>query len=483
VPDGGYPGSIELAGQQSAATLLYEMLAEAMAMFPETFADVPLAGDVTTFRSTYPIVLPQFEAARLASPQRVEIAGFLAESFGHHLVWQSARGSEPLESYLTESGTPLALQWQEGSGEPGWTPQFDYHGVQWCGAAFSDLGQHLAQRNIITPQAGHALRWLSETLLDDGRVHLTGRKIVMMGASAEMAPVQHWLQAGADVLWLDIRPPSDAWLGASGHAGHLAWPVSGSDLLHTDPRDLVATILAFADGDAVDLGLYAYAPGQARELRLTGCMNAIVRALPAPLIASVTMLVSPTTPTELSAHDCSAMAARWQTRPRSESVLDGLGLLGRGGGSAICQGAAATRTVVGIQGASYQAAQYFGKVVTAEYWARHGIPVSNVTEPLRVSANTAAITRTRSIQHPVFDAAFIGADAFGVETFTPELSRTLNGLLAVHDWTHPERQIPGEIRVHGGIHTLPYPLEATLRAAATWGFIRSPGLVAGLLRR
>ena len=60
-------------------------------------------------------------------------------------------------------------------------------------------------------------------------------------------------------------------------AGRLYWPREKADLL-TRPREGLATILAFSAGDPVDLGLYAYAPGHTRELRLTGVMNAIVNA-------------------------------------------------------------------------------------------------------------------------------------------------------------------------------------------------------------
>jgi len=69
-----------------------------------------------------------------------------------------------------------------------------------------------------------------------------------------------------------------------------------------------------------------------------------------------------------------------------------------------------------------------------------------------------------------------------VETFTPAQSQTLSGLLAIHDWLHPESPIPGQIRIHGGIHTLPYPLNSALRVAAAIGFAKSPGLIAGLFR-
>ncbi|MCS5573831.1 MAG: hypothetical protein NZ789_12930, partial [Pseudomonadales bacterium] len=87
-----------------------------------------------------------------------------------------------------------------------------------------------------------------------------------------------------------------------------------------------------------------------------------------------------------------------------------------------------------------------------------------------------------SMDHPVFDAAFDGAAAFQVETFTPDQSRCLNGLLTVHDWIHPQQPSPASIRVHGGIHTLPYPLDSALRIAAAIGFVSSPGLVRELLR-
>jgi len=118
-----------------------------------------------------------------------------------------------------------------------------------------------------------------------------------------------------------------------------------------------------------------------------------------------------------------------------------------------------------------------------ECWATHGQVSSDNPRPLRISANTAAITRTRSLSHPVFTAAFGGAAALGVETLVPRQSRRLNGLLAVHDWLHPTLPTPGYVRVHGGIHTLPYPLGSALKVAAAIGFARSPRLLRGLISK
>ena len=72
------------------------------------------------------------------------------------------------------------------------------------------------------------------------------------------------------------------------------------------------------------------------------------------------------------------------------------------------------RIVVALQGASYQAAQYVEKLCAAERWA--AVPGRRFT----VSANVAGISRTRSLSHPLFEAAYAGATAFGVETFVPE---------------------------------------------------------------
>jgi hypothetical protein len=446
-----------------------------------------LPEDPRLFRKTYPEALPRFEVARLASTERHAIARHLAQGISRQLVWKDEDGERCLDEALAEPASPLPLVTRELKGKPGWTPSPVYRGERWAPDQLTDLGHELVRRRVATAAAGAALAWVADRLLDAQTLRLTERKIVVFGANAEMAPTRSWLEAGAEVLWLDVAPPPDNWFEDTKLAGRLHWPSANIDLLK-QPREALATITEFSAGSPVDLCLYAYAPGHARELRLTGVMNAIVNALPAELIASVTMLISPTTPTALGHDDLAGVRERLESRPLWEAALAGLGLLGRGGGSISVNSkaadhTAATRTVVSIQGTSYQAAQYLGKVMMAECWSSHGAPAIEQTNPLRVSANTAAITRTRSLDHPIFAAAFGGSAAFGVETFTPRQSRSINGLLALHDWHHPDLPVPGAIRVHGGIHTLPYPLEPALRIAAGIGFARSPRLLRGLLQR
>lgn len=462
-------GSIELAGGQSGTRFLFDVLSTAAGTFSNDFAGAEFPSEERRFRKSYPAALPRFEAARLASPNRPEITRLLAEATARKLVWLEDGKSMPLAEMLQGPGQALALS-SEHSERAGWKASITCDGICYPLEDLGKLGRSLCSRNIISGAAASSFEWLASNA---GEINLQSRKIAVLGASAEMAPTRFLLEAGADVLWIDINPPPEE-LRSSLPGGRLSWVTDGADLL-TQPAGVLATIRKFAEGQPVDIALYAYAPGQAREIRLTGAMNAIVDAMPAEAIASVTLLVSPTTPTGLAAADLDAMQARLEARPRWEALLAAAGALGKPG-AAVCGSAAATRTVVDIQGSSYQAAQYLGKVIMAESWA-------TAPQPIRVSANTAAITKTRSLSHPVFDAAFGGASAFGIETLTPDQSQRMNGLLAIRDWLAPDMPAPGSVRVHGGIHTLPYPLQSAMLSAAAIGFARSPKLLTALLSR
>ena len=470
---------VQLKAGESAASLLHSLLLDAIECYPEVFAQTPLSNNLKAFRKHYVDFLPRFEAARITSVHRHGIAQQLAAGLVNAMQYRKESQDWALPDYLKTPREPLLLNSVPANGSPQCRPSFCYRGHS--SENLQSLSGLLCDRNLINKTAANALDWLQTHQLVDGMLDLTGKKVVVMGANAEMAPTELLLQAGAEVLWLDIAPPPETLIKAFDRAGTLSWATAGVNLL-MQPAEALATIESFAGDQPVELCLYAYAAGQARELRLTAAMNAIVGALPRKCIGSVTMLLSPTTATALNKADIADIDKRCQERPFWETLLASLNLLGSGGGYAGSHEQGASRTVVGIQGASYQAAQYIGKIMTAERWTTPGLVGSASPEPIRVSANTAAITATRSLNHPVFDAAFGGAAALQVETLTPEQSRCLNGLLAIHDWLHPDLPVPATIRVHGGIHTLPYPLTTALRVAAAIGFIRSPGLIWNLLR-
>lgn len=470
---------IQLRPGSSASEILYRCLDTAVQAHPSAFAEIDFPKSAADFKRRYVTTLPRFEAARINHPARADIARLLAETFQAHLVYANDEGTHPLQEHLTRPAKPLLLERLPPNCDPGWQPNLHFLKQDWADLAC--LGKALLSANIVSQNAKVALDWLAQHLGEPHQLDLSERKVVIFGASAEMAPTAQFSAAGAEILWLDLAPPT-VLATSQFRGGGVQFPVDGADLL-TQPAEILATILAFAEGQPLDLCLYAYAPGQAREMRLAAAMNAIVNALPSALIQSATMLLSPTTATPLDSVDLLALTHRKDSRPGWEAALDKLGLLGSGGGAVRQGDLGASRTIVGTQGASYQAAQYLAKLMTAETWVQQGQFPSDQRAPLRVSANTAPITQTRSIAHPVFDAAFGGSAALGVQTFTPVQSQTLNGLLAVHDWLHPTAPQPGCIRVHGGIHTLPYPMNTALRVAAAIGFVQSPKLLGALLKR
>jgi hypothetical protein len=240
--------------------------------------------------------------------------------------------------------------------------------------------------------------------------------------------------------------------------------------------------------------MFAYASGSSQEWRLGSAMTAIATHLPADLLRSVTLLVSPTTAATLQPESREAAKSGLRNGSRWKSALWRTGILGAPGHLEL-HGAAIARATVSIQGLSYQAAQYISKLLAAETFAVHGNRLDATTRrPLTVSANVAGITRTRSLAHPLFQAAFIGAPHFGVRIFDPCETRSLSGLLILHDILNPSapgaaRVQPADVRrkasgllsqqIHGGIYSLPYVLEHAIRIAALIGMGRKPSLLLG----
>lgn len=468
--------SVRLRGGKSASTIFYEVLSSAIKEFDLDAGELNWPSSVSRFKKDYVNLIPRFEVMRLAHRERTAIANHMATEILTYLVVED---EQRLEDKLLHAADELPLSSVNGQGSLDWQPRFFYEGRDWHD--FAALGGQLLKDNVINQGAAESLAFASQELIGPEGVSLKGRKIVVLGAAAEIASTREFLASGADILWLDKAPPPEELLAGQGYSGTLSFAEDNADLL-TQPVEILNTIKQFASESPIDLCLYAYAPGQARELRLTGTMCAMVNALPSESIASVTMLVSPTTASALDQEDIDVMEARLEDRPGWESILDSLGLLGNAAGVEREGSFATIKSLVSIQGASYQAAQYLCKLIMAEAWASHGHLFQPDFIPLRVSANTAAITQTKSLDHPVFDAAFGGAAALQVQTFTPEQSQCLNAVLTIVDWLKKERPVPGAVRIHGGIHTLPYPLEAALKPAAAIGFAKSPGLLMGLVR-
>lgn len=480
---------VQLPTNVSGSQFLWECLRVTVAQFADVFDHLKLSSTAAAFRNNYAEDVIAFEASRLKSDQAGDIASYAATWAQTQLSFASADCEQPLTDYLARPHTALALEHVPAVGQAKFTPQLppgpDVDGLKYL----ADLIASWQQRYLLTESAAKALTWASERAQQSGGLHFAGERIAILGAAAEVAPTALFLAAGFDVLWLDLRPPPPDLLTQS-QRGALTWAQQGADLL-LNPGAVKQTIIDYAAGQPLHLGLYAYAPGESRELRLCGAMNAIVQALPSELIKSVSLLISPTTPMRLTPEDIAAAQARRDKRPFWQALLARLGRLGSG--PLAQDGLVLARSIVPLQGAAYQAAQYISKRLMADAWFCNGLGQGAAPAGQVVSANVAPITSTRSLSHPLFQAGFIGAPLFGVHISSPAVTRLLAFLTTLYDLFEPsasarrpggrpivaaDLQALAACQIHGGVAGLPYTLEPSITVAALVGLMQKPGLLA-----
>jgi hypothetical protein len=486
---------VALPQGHTGSSLFHAVLLAAQEKYPHVFGQALLPRSASLFKRDYGAILARFEAARAAAPDRVDIARFILRHSQAALEFVEQGRRMPLSEHLDRTAEPLDLDERKLGEAPGFRPELPLDGTVYRGRDVCRAIQRLAEQQHMTTAARLALDYMVDSIEQQGgTLDLRGHNFVLLGAGAELAPTELLLSAGARVLWIDVSDP-DRWLSARrGLAGTLVHARGATHLLEK-PAVVAATIRQFANQvGPVHLGMFAYASGASQEWRLGAAMNAIASQLPPSDLRSISLLVSPTSPATLQPESVEAALAELGRAPRWKSALRRAGLLPTPGHSS--NGSVhIARATVSIQGLSYQAAQYITKLMAAESYAVHGTSTgATSSEPRTVSANVAGITRTRSLAHPLFQAAFVGAPHFGVRIFEPETTRALSGLLIAHDLLNPvapgaaavemrdPRQKAATLfsqQVHGGIYNLPYVLENAIRIAALIGMGRKPSVLVG----
>lgn len=363
-------------------------------------------------------------------------------------------------------------------------------------------GQHDPERELTIPFKGERLRgddlrrqldvWLAAGSLEPSAAEavrevaanpewlaLPGRQLVVLGAAAEMGPLQAALRWGAEVVAVDLPRPAlwrDVLQIAHNSAGTLHFPVSdestqlhdvaGADLLHELPA--VASWLLGIDGDLV-IGNYVYADG-ATNLRVSTAVDALTTHLLetredlalAFLATPTDVFAVPAETVEFSKKAYEQRKLRF-ARPVVRAVSGGR-LLKRNYAPGADPGI--NDSLVLQQGPNYILAKRIQRwrATTAR---RDGI---------EVSMNVAPPTRTRSVvKNRALAAAYAGAHRFGVEVFQPATSNTLMAALLVHDLyagTGPVREPwreEADKAVHGGLWRGPYEPRSALGIAAVLG--------------
>jgi hypothetical protein len=380
---------------------------------------------------------------------------------------------------LDPIGEPLVTATVSGTGTPQREFVLPYRGERLRG---SDLNRQLDRwvaGGVVEPSCAEAVRLVAD---NPQWLDLSGERVVVLGAGAEMGPLTALLRWGADVVAVDLPRPA-LWQRLLGtvdrYAGRLHMPVAGddtrldldrragADLVH-DPRR-IADWLAGLDGPLV-LGNYVYADG-ASNVRVAVAVDALTQHLLAGRADLVLAFLA--TPTDVFAVPADAVAEstrRYTERGgigrvrRPLQLLSGGRLLARNYPPAADPGI--NDSLVPQQGPNYALAKRLQR------WRATAARAAGTA----VSLTVAPATRTRSVmKNRLLAAAFAGAHRFGIEVFEPATSNTLMAALLVHHLRalppaqpHPW-QDEAYAAAHGGLWRQPYAPRSALGLAVVLG--------------
>src|SRR5271165_703527 len=410
------------------------------------------------------------------------IAGAGLQSMRAQLVVERAREVANLDHALEqiEPSRELGVGRVNGNASPVRTLRVPYRGRDLDGAELARQLDRWVDAGSVEPSFADAVNRVIE---NPDWLALPGRKVALVGAGAEIGPLQPLCSWGAQVIALDVDRPR-VWerIGEAARAGAgtveiplAADGAQGVDVICELPETR-ALIDRSAGEDDLVLGMYAYADG-GTHVRLSGAFDALATDLLAHRPATaLSFLATPTdafvVPPEIVSHARSAYAQR-----RLRKLLQApVRALSRGGlyAPAYRDGVPVADALVKQQGPNYALAKRLQR------W--RGVLADAIGR--QVSFNVAPATWTRSVtKNRILAAAYAGAHHFGIEIFEPSTTRVLMAALLVHDLhqapsptSEPERLF-SDAAAHGGLWRAAYEPRSALGLAAL------AGLPSSLMRR
>jgi hypothetical protein len=386
--------------------------------------------------------------------------------------------SAPAERCFTTVTVP-------GTGQAAEELSLPYRGDRLSGGALLRRLDTWVGSGVIEPSCAGAVRAVAA---HPEWLRLPGRTIAVLGAGAEVGPLDPLLSWGARVIAVDLPRPG-IWErildSARRSGGTLLVPVAqdqpgqpgdgalaqraGLDLMTGVPA--AADWLAAMDGPLV-LGNYVYADGAA-NVRLSTAVDALTVRLQAGRDdLALAFLATPTDVFAVPAEAVAQSARAYATRSPM-AKLAGLPLRALSGGRLLQRayppGAdpGINDSLVAQQGPNYALAK------RVQRWRATAARAAGTT----VSMNVAPPTRTRSVmKNRLLAAAYAGAHRFGAEVFEPATCKVLMAALLVHDLhtggpsaAHPW-QDEAHAAAHGGLWRIAYAPRSALGLAAALGY-------------
>jgi hypothetical protein len=326
---------------------------------------------------------------------------------------------------------------------------------------------------------------------EPGWLDLSDRAFALLGAGAELGPLEPLTQWGALVLAVDVAQPKlwDRVLAtARAGSGTVTAPEStdgtpGVDLLTQTP-EIAAFLRSAAEGLPLTVGSYAYADG-ARHVQVVHASDALVELLLHERPdTSYAELATPTDAFAVPPEVVQDSRSRWQGRGWRRLAQAPVRTAARGALFSPAYGTVVQRTDGPEVGIADSLVPQQGPNYTLAKRVQRWRAVAAQADGHLVSANVAPATQTRSVlKNRALAAAYAGARRFDVEVFSPRTSRVLMAALLVHDLraqtpppAHPDDLFASQA-AHGGLWRIGYDVRSVLGLAAV------TGLPAVVLRR
>ncbi len=450
-------------------------------------------GAATDWRRAYVDLVVQHTAAATRSPSSaVAVARAGLASLASRMVFERGGAARSVAEAVGEAAArgdgALQAETVRGEGERERELVLPHHGRQLRGDALRRQVDGWVASGTVEPSCGAALtRLLDEPDLLD----VSGRAFALLGAGAEMGPLEALSRWGAHVVAVDV-PSERVWERvrrvARAGAGTLTVPgvdgVPGVDLLTRAP-EVAGFLRGAAEGLPLTVGSYAYADG-ARHVQVVARQRRRRRAAAARAPRHLLR----------RAGDADGLVRRPGRRRggRAAPLAGARRLVGAAARRRGWPGSTRRRTprrssarTARRSASPTSSCRSRAPTTRSPSGCSAGGPSSPRPTGCVVSANVAPATRTRSVtRNRLLAAAYAGAGRFGVEVFAPATSRVLMAALLVHDLRGGRRRrrtrttCSSSGAAHGGLWRVGYSPRSVLGLAAVTGL---PGAAASLTAR